>query len=118
MSRANDEYATLRYERGLKHAGKETYVLRLYVTGASAASTRAIANLKKICQERLHGRYQLEVIDIFQQPELASGEQIGAAPTLVKALPLPLRRFIGDLSRAESILVGLGLKPTTPSDPA
>jgi circadian clock protein KaiB len=116
MSRAKDEHVTLRYERSLNDAGKDTFVLRLYVTGASAASTRAISNLNKICQERLQGRYQLEVIDIFQQPELASGEQIVAAPTLVKALPLPLRRFIGDLSRADSILAGLGLKPTSPSD--
>jgi circadian clock protein KaiB len=114
MPRGKDADASLRYERALKDAGKEMFVLRLYVTGASAASTRAIANLKKICQDRLHGRYQLEVIDIFQQPELANGEQVIASPTLIKALPLPLRRLIGDLSRTESILAGLDLKPTAP----
>jgi circadian clock protein KaiB len=88
----------------------ETYVLRLYVTGLTARSQRAIANIKKICEEHLHGRYDLEVIDIYQHPTLAKGEQILAAPTLIKKLPLPLRSFIGDLSNTERVLLGLDLR--------
>jgi circadian clock protein KaiB len=87
------------------------YILRLYVAGLSRISLRAIENLKIICEENLEGRYELEVIDIYQQPVLAQGEQIIATPTLIKQLPLPLRRFIGDLSQTEKILVGLDLKP-------
>jgi circadian clock protein KaiB len=86
------------------------YVLRLYVTGATPRSTLAITNLKKICDEYLKGRYDLQVIDIYQQPALAKGEQIIAAPTLIKKLPLPLRRFIGDLSDKEKILLGLDVR--------
>ena len=87
------------------------YVLRLYVAGLNAISLRAIENLKRICEENLEGRYELEVIDIYQQPVLAQDEQIIAVPTLIKQLPRPLRRFIGDLSQTEKILVGLDLKP-------
>lgn len=86
------------------------YVLRLYVTGSTPASTRAIVNIRKICEEHLEGRYDLEVVDLSQQPMLAEGEQILAAPTLIKKLPLPLRRFIGDLSQTERILIGLDLR--------
>ena len=89
----------------------ERYVLRLYVTGMTPRSTRAVENVRTICEEHLHGRYDLEVIDIYQQPTLAKGEQIIAAPTLVKKLPLPLRRVIGDLSNTERVLVGLDLRP-------
>jgi circadian clock protein KaiB len=89
----------------------ERYVLRLYVTGMTPRSTRAVENVRIICEEHLHGRYDLEVIDIYQQPTLAKGEQIIAAPTLVKKLPLPLRRIIGDLSNTERVLVGLDLRP-------
>jgi circadian clock protein KaiB len=85
------------------------YVLRLYVTGTTPHSSRAIVNIRKICEEHLHGRYDLEVVDISQNPTLAEGEQIIAAPTLIKKLPLPLRRFIGDMSQTERILVGLDL---------
>jgi circadian clock protein KaiB len=87
------------------------YILRLYVAGLSRISLRAIENLKKICEENLEGRYELEVIDIYQQAVLAQGEQVIATPTLIKRLPLPLRRFIGDLSQTEKILVGLDLRP-------
>jgi circadian clock protein KaiB len=73
-------------------------------------STQAISNIKKICEEYLKGRYDLQVIDIYQQPALAKGEQIIAAPTLIKKLPLPLRRFIGDMSNKEKILMGLDLR--------
>jgi circadian clock protein KaiB len=86
------------------------YVLRLYVTGTTSQSTRAISNIRKICEEHLQGRYELEVVDIAQYPTLAIGEQIIAAPTLIKKLPLPLRRFIGDMSRTERILLGLDLR--------
>lgn len=85
------------------------YVLRLYVTGTTPHSTRAIVNIRKICDEHLQGRYELEVVDISQHPALAEGEQIIAAPTLIKKLPLPLRRFIGDMSQTDRILIGLDL---------
>ncbi len=86
------------------------YVLRLYVTGTTPHSTRAILNVRKICEEHLQGRYELEVINIAQDSRLAAGEQIIAAPTLIKKLPLPLRRFIGDMSNIERILLGLDLR--------
>ena len=88
----------------------ERYVLRLYVTGMTPRSTRAIENIRKICEEHLEGRYDLEVIDVYQQPTLAKGEQIIAAPTLIKKLPLPLRRVIGDMSNTERVLLGLDLR--------
>ena len=94
-----------------KKPKKAKYVLKLYVTGMTARSIRAINNIKKICEEHLNGRYDLDVIDIYQQPVLARGEQIVAAPTLIKNLPLPLRRFIGDMSNTEKILLGLDLRP-------
>ncbi len=96
-------------------AGREkdrgNYVLKLYITGATPRSTKAIMNIRDICEEHLKGRYKLEIIDIFQQPVLAKGEQIIAAPTLIKKLPHPLRRFIGDMSDTDRILVGLDLRP-------
>ena len=88
----------------------ERYVLRLYVTGMTPRSMRAIENVRAICEEHLQGRYELEVIDIYQQPVLARGEQIVAAPTLIKKLPAPLRRIIGDLSNKERVLLGLDLR--------
>ena len=90
------------------------YVLRLYVAGTTSKSMRAVANIKEICESSLKNRYDLEVIDIYQQPVLTKGEQIIAAPTLVKKLPLPLRKFIGDMSDTERILVGLDLRPRDP----
>lgn len=94
-----------------KNPADAKYVLRLYVTGMTARSAEAIATIRSICKERLKGRYDLEVIDIYQHPHLAREEQIIAAPTLVKKLPVPLRRFIGALSDKERILVGLDLLP-------
>lgn len=88
----------------------EKCLLRLYVAGTTPQSTRAILNMHKICEEHLHGAYQLEVIDIYQRPQLAKDEQIIAVPTLVKKLPLPLRRVIGDFSDSERVLVGLDLR--------
>ena len=89
------------------------YVLRLYIAGMTGRSARAVENVRKICEEHLHGRYDLEVIDIHQQPTLAKGEQIIAAPTLIKKLPLPLRRVIGDMSSRERVLLGLDIRPVT-----
>ncbi len=94
-----------------KQAGKEKYILRLYVAGITPKSTQAIKNITQICEANLKGRYDLQIIDIYQQPALASGEQIIAAPTLIKKLPLPLRRFIGSMADREKILVGLDLRP-------
>lgn len=91
---------------------KKSYVLKLYVTGMTPRSLKAIENIKQICKKYLKGRYDLEVVDIYQQPVLAKGEQIFAAPTLIKKLPLPLRRFIGDMSETDRILFGLDLKKT------
>jgi circadian clock protein KaiB len=90
---------------------KEMWLLRLYVAGQTPNSVMAIENIKRICEEFLKGRYILEVVDIYQQPVLAKGDQIIAVPTLIKKLPLPLRKFIGDMSATERILVGLDLRP-------
>ncbi len=90
--------------------GGERYVLRLYVAGMTPRSQEAIRSVKEICESRLSGRYDLQVVDIYQQPTLAKGEQIIAAPTLVKKLPVPLRRLIGSMSQREKLLVGLDLK--------
>lgn len=89
----------------------ETYVLRLYVAGTLPKSVRAIANLNRICEEHLHGRYDLEVIDLYQQPGLAEGDQILVLPTLIKKLPAPPRRLIGDLSDTNRVLRALDLRP-------
>ena len=91
--------------------GKEKYLLRLYITGTTPQSQRALANIKRICEDHLQDRYELQVIDIYQIPTLARDEQIIAAPTLVKMLPLPLRRLIGDLSDERRVLLGLDVRP-------
>lgn len=88
----------------------QVYVLRLYVAGLTPRSRKAIASITSLCEEYLQGRYDLEVIDVFQRPVLAREEQIIATPTLVKKLPAPLRRFIGDLSEKEKVLIGLDLR--------
>jgi len=85
--------------------------LRLYVAGQTPKSLQAFANLKRICEEHLAGKYQIEVIDLFKNPQLAKGDQILALPTLVRRLPEPVRRIIGDLSNTERVLVGLDLRP-------
>jgi circadian clock protein KaiB len=97
-------------EAALEDRAQEKYILRLYVAGMTPNSLRAIDNLKKICEEHLIGRYELEVIDLYQQPVLAIGEQIIAAPTLIKKLPLPLRKVIGDMTNVDRVLVGLDLR--------
>ena len=102
--------STKEFERALALEEDRKYVLRLYVTGTTPKSLSAIRNIRKICDEHLKGAYDLEVIDIYQQPVLAKGEQIIATPTLLKKLPLPLRRFIGDMSNTEKILLGLDFR--------
>ena len=102
---------TRKFEKALKPADREKYVLKLYITGMTPRSRVAIRNLQKICEEHLKGWYELEVIDIYQQPTLAKGEQIIAVPTLIKKLPEPVRRLIGDMSATDRVLLGLDLKP-------
>ncbi len=90
-----------------------TWELRLYVAGKTANCLRAFANLKRICEENLAGRYQIEVIDLLENPRLAEGDEIIAIPTLVRKLPTPVRKIIGNLSDTERVLVGLQLRPRT-----
>jgi circadian clock protein KaiB len=92
------------------HSLQAKYVLRLYINGSTLKSTLAVKNIKQVCEQHLHGRYDLEIIDIFQQAHLARDEQIVAVPTLIKRLPRPLRRLIGDLSDLNKVLFGLDLK--------
>lgn len=92
----------------------QTYLLRLFVTGTSPRAEMAIANLRRICEQELRGQYELEIIDVLQHPQLAEDEKILATPTLIKRLPPPLRRVIGDLSDKEKVLLGLEVRPDTP----
>ncbi len=97
------------------------YVLKLYVTGQTSRSERAIVHLRRICENELNNRYQLVIIDILEHPQLAEEERIIATPTLIKELPPPLRRIIGDLSNSSDVLIGLDLhafSPSTANDPA
>ncbi|PYQ65173.1 MAG: thiol-disulfide isomerase [Acidobacteria bacterium] len=96
--------------RALQGTHSPWYMLRLYVTGGTLSSLRAIARVREVCEELLPGRYQLQVIDIYQQPALAAGDQITVAPTLVRRSPGPLRKLIGNLSDRERILAGLELR--------
>lgn len=102
---------TAAFEQAALQHPDEKYDLRLYVTGMTPRSLRAIENIKAVCEEFLQGRYELVVVDVYQTPTLASGDQIIALPTLIKRLPGPLRRLIGDLSDRERVLIGLDLKP-------
>ena len=102
--------AQSKVKTALRKVASTRYNLKLYVAGQSPKSVSAIANIKTICEEHLQGRYELEVIDLYQQPHLALGEQIIAIPTLLRKLPTPLRRIIGDLSNTERVLVGLDLR--------
>ena len=90
---------------------EEAWNLKLYVAGQTPKSITAFANLKRICEEKLAGKYSIEVIDLLENPQLAKGDQILAIPTLVRKLPVPVRKIIGDLSNTERVLVGLDLKP-------
>jgi circadian clock protein KaiB len=108
----NKDETTIAFEKATAagEPGTEKYILRLYITGMTPRSRAAVENIKKICLEHLADNYELEVIDVYQQPTLAKGEQIIAAPTLIKRLPLPLRRLIGDMSQTDRVLLGLDIK--------
>ncbi len=110
MAKETKKNTTAEFERALTRTKTEKYLLRLYITGMTARSTRAIENIRAVCEEHLKGHYELEIIDIYQHPNLAEGEQIIAAPTLIKKLPVPLRRMVGDLSDKERVLLGLDLR--------
>jgi circadian clock protein KaiB len=109
MGKTKEQNALEDFEKALARNDIK-FVLRLYVTGATRKSSKAIENIKGICETYLKGRYELEVIDIYQHPEKAGEAQVIAAPTLVKKLPLPIRKLIGDMSDEDRILIGLGLK--------
>jgi circadian clock protein KaiB len=100
-----------RKDSGQSPARDEEWNLRLYVDGQTPKSVAAFNNLKKLCQKHLEGRYQIEIVDLMQNPQLAEGDQIVAIPTLVRKLPEPIKRIIGDLSETERVLVGLDLRP-------
>jgi circadian clock protein KaiB len=102
--------STAAFELALIETGQGSYILKLYVAGMTANSQRAIENVQKICEEHMQGRFELEIVDIYQQPIFAKEGNIVAASTLVKELPPPLRKFIGDLSQTERILAGLDLR--------
>jgi circadian clock protein KaiB len=104
-----DSYAE--FEKASQEKGSEKYVLRLFISGMTPRSLQAIDNLKNICDQKLKGCYSLEIIDISQQPESVKKEDIIATPTLIKELPRPIRRIIGDLSSTERILVALNISP-------
>ena len=94
-----------------KTSRSDFFILRLYIAGQTPNSIVAIANLKKICEEKLHGKYRIEVVDLLEKPQLAKGDQIIAIPTLVRRLPPPVKKIIGNLSKTESVIVGLDLQP-------
>ena len=108
--------STEEFEKAAAKRDLPKHVLLLYVTGMTPKSTLAITNVRTLCEEYLKGAYELKVIDIYQQPKLAAGEQIIATPTLIKKLPLPLRKLIGDMSDAERFLVGIDLKTRKTED--
>jgi circadian clock protein KaiB len=107
--KANIKSSSDDFDQTISKRHKDKYILRLYITGATSRSILAITNLKKICKEYLEGRYELEVIDLFQHPSVAKDAQIIAAPTLIKELPLPFRRIIGDMSNKDKVVLGLDL---------
>jgi circadian clock protein KaiB len=110
MDKDEHKNSLAEFEKALEGMPGQKFILKLYVTGASAISSKAVENIRNFCEEHLPGRYELEVIDIYQHPELLRSEEIIAAPTLVKTLPPPLRKLIGDMSDEEKILVGLNIE--------
>jgi circadian clock protein KaiB len=107
--KAKAKSSTDEFNRTISGLSEDKYILRLYITGATSRSALAITNLKKICEEHLYGKYELQVIDLFKHPRLAKDEQIIATPTLIKKLPLPFRHIIGDMSNKDKVLMGLDL---------
>ncbi len=108
---ANEAQETANEAQETADEAQETWELRLYVAGETPRSVAALANLRRICEERLAGQYSIEVIDLLERPQLARGEQIVAIPTLERRLPEPVRKIIGDLSNTERVLIGLDLRP-------
>jgi circadian clock protein KaiB len=104
-------FAVLPYHREASVRRLNTYVLKLYVTGKTPRAELAIANLRRVCEAELQGLYELQIIDVLEQPQLAEDDKILATPTLIKQLPLPLRRIIGDLSDKDKVLLGLEVRP-------
>ena len=104
--------SSTRKRRPAKASRSEFYRLRLYIAGQTPNSIVALANLKRICEDTLRGKYRIEVVDLLEKPQLAKGDQIIAIPTLVRKLPPPVKSIIGNLSKTESVLVGLDLQPT------
>jgi len=102
--------STAEKKNASKALGQEVWELRLYVAGQTAKSVNAFANLKKICAQYIAGKYHIEVVDLLKNPALAKGDQILAVPTLVRKLPMPIRKILGDLSNTERVLVGLDLR--------
>jgi circadian clock protein KaiB len=98
-------------KRQPRSASSDFFILRLYIAGQTPNSVTAIANLKKLCEEKLQGKYRIEVVDLLEKPQLAKGDQIIAIPTLVRRLPPPVKKIIGNLSKTESVIVGLDLQP-------
>ncbi len=108
--KSNPESIEIKLEQATRDKSMNFYVLRLFVTGMTPKSQVAIENVRDLCETYLKGRYQLEVVDIYQNPHAASENQILAVPTLIKKLPLPLRKFVGDMTKINNVLVGLDLK--------
>jgi circadian clock protein KaiB len=102
---------TRRAKQPRRSRGQEVWQLRLYIAGQTAKSATALANLERICEEHLKGQYRIEVVDLLKNPQLARGDQILALPALVRKLPEPMKKIIGDLSNTERVLVGLDLRP-------
>jgi circadian clock protein KaiB len=103
--------SSVRKRRPAKSTGGDFWRLRLYIAGQTPNSIAAIDNLKKICEDKLRGKYRIEVVDLLEKPQLAKGDQIIAIPTLVRRLPPPVKKIIGNLSKTESVIVGLDLQP-------
>ena len=110
MERKKRKTSTEEFEQAAAKLDRAKYILRLYVTGMTPKSTQAIANVQKLCEEHLAGCHELKVVDIYQQPNLAKGEQIIAIPTLVRKLPEPIKKIIGNLANTERVLVGLDIR--------
>ena len=111
MKRPKPHDDTEAFEAALAETNPQHYSLRLFVSGTTPRSSRAIQNIRALCEERLQGRYELKVIDVYQHPERLQAERVVVTPTLVKKLPLPLRKIIGDLSDTERVLVALNIVP-------
>lgn len=117
MPRQNLKDSIREFEKAIEgSATDKKFVLKLFVSGATARSSRAVENIRNFCEEHLQGRYELEIVDIYQQPELLEKDQVIAAPTLIKELPPPIRKLIGDMSDVDRILIGLNIKPKSENE--